>query len=87
MKYIKQLNQDGYCIIKNIISKKECEFIKKKLEITHHKYSKLYIQYKGKLNDPKKDLLYFLKYFLCKVNLLYIKYIYNFNNRNKLLKK
>ncbi len=43
--------------------------------------------YKGKLNDPKKDLLYFLKYFLCKVNLLYIKYIYNFNNRNKLLKK
>ena len=46
-----------------------------------------YSPYKGKLNDPKKDLLYFLKYFLCKVNLLYIKYIYNFNNRNKLLKK
>ena len=55
MKYIKQLNQDGYCIIKNIISKKECDFIKKKLEITHHKYSKLYIQNKGKLNDNSSE--------------------------------
>ena len=55
MRYIKQLNQNGYCIIKNIISKKECDFIKKKLEITHHKYSKLYIQNKGKLNDNSSE--------------------------------
>ena len=42
--------------------------------------------YKGELNEPKKNLIYYFKYFLCKVNLLYIKYIYNFNNRNKLQK-
>ncbi len=42
--------------------------------------------YEGELSDPNRSLIYFLKYFLCKVNLLYIKYIYNFNNRNRLLK-
>ena len=44
-------------------------------------------KYLGELNSPKKNLLYFLNLFLCKLNFLYVKYIYNFKNRNNLLKK
>ena len=57
MKYIKQLNQDGYCIIKILYLRKNVILLKK-LEITHHKYSKLYIQNKGKLNDNSSEKLF-----------------------------
>jgi len=40
--------------------------------------------YNGKLNDPQRNFLYLFKYYLCKINFLYIKYIYNFRNRNNL---
>ena len=39
------------------------------------------------LDDPKKSFNYFFSLFLCKINLLYIKYIYNFNNKNNLINK
>ena len=38
-------------------------------------------RYLGELKDPKKTFLYLSKLTLCKLNYLYIKYIYNFNNR------
>ena len=41
-------------------------------------------RYNGKLKDPNKNLAYFFNLFLCKINFLYIKYIYNHNNRNNL---
>lgn len=44
-------------------------------------------KYLTELNNPKKDLSYFLNLILCKINLIYIKYVYNYNNRNDLLKK
>ena len=44
-------------------------------------------KFNGKLNEPKKNILYFLNLMLCKINFYYIKYIYNFRNKNKLLIK
>ena len=41
--------------------------------------------YKGELNEPKKNIFYFFDLFLCKINLIYTKYIYNFKNKNNLL--
>ena len=41
--------------------------------------------YKGELKSPKKSLLYLTNLFINKLNYLYIKYIYNFKNRHKLL--
>ena len=41
-------------------------------------------RYNGKLKDPNKNLSYFFNLLLCKINFLYIKYIYNYNNRNNL---
>tara|TARA_S200000501_G_scaffold248145_1_gene232452 strand:- start:411 stop:1301 length:891 start_codon:yes stop_codon:yes gene_type:complete len=43
--------------------------------------------YKGPLEEPKKNLLYFVDLFICKINYFYIKYIYNFKNKNKLSNK
>ena len=43
-------------------------------------------RYTGELKEPKKNIKYFLSLFLCKVYFLYIKYIYNHKNINKLLK-
>ncbi len=43
------------------------------------------IKYNGELTDPHKNLKYFFRYFLCKINYMYIKYIYNFKNRNNLV--
>ncbi len=40
--------------------------------------------YKGQLENPKISFLFLTKYLLCKLNYIYIKYIYNFNNINKL---
>jgi GT2 family glycosyltransferase len=44
-------------------------------------------KYEGELNDPKKNLKYFIQLFLCKLNYLYIKFIYNINNKHNLIKK
>ena len=41
-------------------------------------------KYKGPLNDPKKNVTYFFNFILCKINFFYIKYIYNFKNKNNL---
>ena len=41
-------------------------------------------RYLGELKDPKKTFLYLSKLTLCKLNYLYIKYIYNLNNRHNL---
>ena len=41
--------------------------------------------YKGELNEPKKNINYYIKFFLCKINYLYIKYIYNYKNKNNLI--
>jgi len=40
--------------------------------------------YDGELSKPNKTPIYLIKYILCKLNYLYIKYIYNFNNQIKL---
>ena len=40
--------------------------------------------YDGELSNPNKTPIYLIKYILCKLNYLYIKYIYNFNNQIKL---
>ena len=37
------------------------------------------------LDEPHKNLSFFFNLFICKLNYMYIKYIYNFNNRNNLL--
>ena len=41
-------------------------------------------RYLGELKDPKKTFLYLSKLTLCKLNYLYIKYIYNLNNKHNL---
>ena len=41
-------------------------------------------KYKGPLNDPKKNVTYFFNFIICKINFFYIKYIYNFKNKNNL---
>ena len=40
--------------------------------------------YEGELSKPKITTIYLLKYIFCKLNYIYIKYIYNFNNQNNL---
>ena len=40
--------------------------------------------YEGKLTNPKISFFYLMNFFICKLNYLYIKYVYNFKNRNKL---
>ncbi len=41
-------------------------------------------KYDGELNDPVKNTQYYFYYLLSKINFFYIKYIYNFNNKNNL---
>lgn len=43
--------------------------------------------YNGELLEPKITPLYLFKLFICKLNFLYVKYIYNLNNRHKLVNK
>jgi glycosyltransferase involved in cell wall biosynthesis len=43
-------------------------------------------KYDGKLNNPKKSLNFYWQLVLCKLNYLYIRYIYNNNNKHKLIK-
>jgi glycosyltransferase involved in cell wall biosynthesis len=40
--------------------------------------------YEGELSKPKITTIYLLKYIICKLNYIYIKYLYNFNNQNNL---
>ena len=42
-------------------------------------------KYLGPHVSPVKNIKYFLNLILCKINFAYIKYIYNFKNKNKLL--
>ncbi len=42
-------------------------------------------KYKQQLNKPKKNLGYYLNLFLCKLNYIYIKYFYNYNNKHNLI--
>lgn len=42
-------------------------------------------KYLGELKDPKKDIKYLIQLILCKFNFLYIKFIYNINNKHKLI--
>ena len=54
------------------------------------KFFKKYIlnsgtKYYGELKNPKKTYFYFIHLFLCKLNYLYIKYIYNIRNRHNLI--
>ena len=44
-------------------------------------------RYTGELNSPKKTLGYICNFFLCKLNYLYIKYIYNIKNKHNLTYK
>ena len=43
-------------------------------------------KYDGPLKNPKITINYIMSLFLCKLNYFYIKFIYNFNNKNNLLK-
>ena len=56
--------------------------------ITIKFFRKYYLEsetiYKGVLDEPKKDLFFFIDYIKCKINYLYVRYIYNFNNKIKL---
>ena len=40
--------------------------------------------YINELRDPKISFKFLIRYLLCKLNYFYVKYIYNFNNRNNL---
>ena len=40
--------------------------------------------YEQELTKPKKTFPYYYHFLICKINLLYLKYVYNFNNRNML---
>ena len=42
-------------------------------------------EYNGELKSPKKNIDFFIKLMLCKMNYLYIKYIYNINNKHNLI--
>lgn len=41
-------------------------------------------KYDGELKDPNKNIDFYFNLFLNKINFFYIKYIYNFNNKNNL---
>ena len=43
-------------------------------------------KYDGELKNPKKSINFYWQLILCKFNYLYIKYIYNINNKNNLIK-
>ena len=42
-------------------------------------------RYQGELKNPKITALYLIQLTLCKLNFLYIKYIYNINNKHNLI--
>ena len=42
-------------------------------------------KYLGELKKPKKNINYNLQFIICKLNFIYIKYIYNMNNKHNLI--
>ena len=44
-------------------------------------------RYEGELVNPHKSLKFIFQLLLCKINYLYVKYIYNINNKHKLTNK
>jgi glycosyltransferase involved in cell wall biosynthesis len=42
-------------------------------------------KYKGELKNPKISFLYLMQLTLCKLNFIYIKYVYNVRNKHKLI--
>ena len=42
-------------------------------------------RYLGELTEPKKNINYFIQFIICKLNFIYIKYIYNMNNKHNLI--
>jgi len=44
-------------------------------------------RYLGELTEPKKNINYFIQFIICKLNFIYIKYIYNMNNKHNLIIK
>ncbi len=42
-------------------------------------------KFNGPLSEPKKNIFYLINLILCKINFFYIKYIYNFKNKNNLI--
>ena len=42
-------------------------------------------KYLGELENPKKNIKYFIQLILCKLNFIYVKYIYNINNKHNLI--
>ena len=42
-------------------------------------------RYLGELKKPKKNINYILQFIICKLNFIYIKYIYNMNNKHNLI--
>ena len=42
-------------------------------------------KYINELKEPQKNILFYVNYFINKTNYFYTKYIYNFNNKHKLL--
>ena len=42
-------------------------------------------KYLGELKTPRKNIIFFFKLMLCKLNYIYIKYVYNINNKHNLL--
>ena len=49
-------------------------------------FSKIDTKYLGELKKPNKNLNYYLNLIVNKMNYFYIKYIYNFKNKHKLIK-
>ncbi len=43
--------------------------------------------YKDKLDEPNKNIFFYMNFILCKINYMYIKYVYNYKNKNNLFKK
>ena len=50
-------------------------------------YLKSETVYKDQLDEPKKDLFFLIGLLKCKINYIYVKYIYNFNDKIKLVSK
>jgi len=42
--------------------------------------------YEKPLSEPKKNFYFMINFLMCKMYFLYIKFFYNFNNKNKLIK-
>ena len=59
--------------------------------ITIKFFKKYYLKsetvYKDQLSEPKKDLFFLIELLKCKIYYIYVKYIYNFNDKIKLVSK